>query len=226
MNKHMNTHRSLRLRTLNSARTWLPQAGLLLALGALPMLATAQGQASVMRPPAHPAAKESPQEPNQLLHIPKAQTGKAMAPVMSGGGCEVVLPEAAADRASVARGGAGCKQGPGARPAPSPLSEQPGTPSTGRPGAGRGGNLQNLALLDRGEAAQVPPAVLAQRKAEQGDVVLASYSPPPAQPQAAAAVQPKAAGDAVGIPTLSQWGLVILASLVGAASLRATSKRG
>jgi len=60
------------------------------ALGALPMLATAQGQASVMRPPAHPAAKESPQEPNQLLHIPKAQTGKAVAPVMSGGGCESV----------------------------------------------------------------------------------------------------------------------------------------
>lgn len=225
MNKHMNTHRSLRLRTLNSACTWLPQAGLLLALGTLPMLATAQGQAGVMRPPAHPAAKESPQEPNQLLQIPKAQTGKAMAPVMSGGGCEVVRPEAAADRASVARGGAGCTQGPGARPAPSPLSEQSGTPSTGRPGAGRSGNLQNLALLDRGEAAQVPAAVLAQRKADQErTTVLASYSPPQPHPQTA--VQPKAAGDAVGIPTLSQWGLVILASLVGAASLRATSKRG
>lgn len=222
MNKHVNPHRSLRLHTLTSARMWLPQAGLLLALGTLPMLATAQGQASVMRPPAHPAAKELPQEPNQLLHIPKAQTGKAMAPVMSGGGCEVVLPEAAADRASVARGGAGCTQGPGARPAPSPLSEPP---STGRPGAGRGGSLQNLALLDRGEAAQVPAAVLAQRKADQErTTVLASYSPP--QPHQQTAVQPKAAGDAVGIPTLSQWGLVILASLVGAASLRATSKRG
>ena len=45
-------------------------------------------------------------------------------------------------------------------------------------------------------------------------------------PHQQAAVQPKAAGDAAGIPTLSQWGLVILASLVGAASLRATSKRG
>ncbi len=54
--------------------------------------------------------------------------------------------------------------------------------------------------------------------------MLASYSPP--QPHQQTAVQPKAAGDAVGIPTLSQWGLVILASLVGAASLRATSKRG
>ncbi len=54
--------------------------------------------------------------------------------------------------------------------------------------------------------------------------MLASYSPP--QPHQQIAVQPKAAGDAVGIPTLSQWGLVILASLVGAASLRATSKRG
>lgn len=133
-----------------------------------------------------------------------------------------MAPEAAADRASVARGGAGCTQGPGARPAPSPLSEPP---STGRPGAGRGGSLQNLALLDRGEAAQVPAAVLAQRKADQErTTVLASYSPP--QPHQQAAVQPKAAGDAVGIPTLSQWGLVILASLVGAASLRATSKRG
>ena len=139
MNKHMNTHRSLRLRTLNSARTWLPQAGLLLALGALPMLAIAQGQASVMRPPAHPAAKASPQEPNQLLHIPKAQPGKAMVSVMSGGGCERGAP-------------------------------------------------RHLALLDRGEAAQVPAAVLAQRKAEQGDVVLANYSPPQSHQQTA--VQP------------------------------------
>ena len=97
--------------------------------------------------------------------------------------------------------------------APPPLPEQPGTSSTGRPGAGRG------------EAAQVPAAVLAQRKADQErTTVLASYSPP--QPHQQTAVQPKAAGDAVGIPTLSQWGLVILASLVGAASLRATSKRG
>ena len=72
--------------------------------------------------------------------------------------------------------------------------------------------LQNWALLDCGEAARIPPAVLA------------NYSPP--QPHQQTAVQPKAAGDAVGIPTLSQWGLVILASLVGAACLRATSKRG
>ncbi|UJB67275.1 IPTL-CTERM sorting domain-containing protein [Acidovorax sp. YS12] len=119
---------------------------------------------------------ESAKQPYQLLHIPKAQTGKAMVSVMSGGGCERGAP-------------------------------------------------RHLALLDRGEAAQVPAAVLAQRKADQErTTVLASYSPPQPHPQTA--VQPKAAGDAVGIPTLSQWGLVILASLVGAASLRATSKRG
>lgn len=133
----------------------------------------------------------------------------------------MVLPEAVADRASVARGGAGCADG---KPAPPALPGQPGSTFTERPGAGRSGNLQNLAWLDCGEAARVPPAVLAQRKAEQGDSGTGQLQP--AQPQAAAAVQPKAAGDAVGIPTLSQWGLVILASLVGAASLRATSKRG
>ncbi|MGE8398336.1 MAG: IPTL-CTERM sorting domain-containing protein [Burkholderiales bacterium] len=208
---------------------WLPRLVLLLALSPVATLAAAPQDGAE---PQGPSMPEQRQEAAPLLQAIKPQAAKSVSRTLSGRGCQVDAaaqspgprPSMAPNEKASAHGSQGCapvRKGPA-----SSFEVQPSATPHGRSGGFDHGGLQQLALLERAASARVPPTAMAIASGEYGRANMLVPNLPTAATGGEVLVRAQAAGEPVGIPTLSQGGLVLLAALVGAASMRMSRKRG
>lgn len=207
---------------------WLPRLGLLLALSPLASLAAAPQDGT--EPHSRPMPEQK-LEAAPLLQAIKPQAAKPVSRTLSGRGCQVDAtaqlpgprPSMAPNEKASAHGNHGCtplRKGPA-----STFEVQPSATPHGRSGGFEHGGMQPLALLERAASARVPPTAVAIASGEYGRANMLVPNLPTAATGGDVLVRAQAAGEPVGIPTLSQGGLVLLATLVGAASMCMSRKR-